>query len=286
MSGEFEARRSIVEIGRRLWLRGYVAANDGNLSVRIADERLLVTPAGVSKGFLAPDDLVVVDLEGRRLQGRLDPTSELGMHLFVMRARPDVGGIVHAHPPKATGFAVAGVPLAQCTLPEVILSLGSVPLAPYATPSTGEVARSVADYIGTHSALVLRNHGVLTVGSDIHQAYFRMETVEHLAAITLAARALGGESPLSREDVRKLLKVREKLGVSSPPDACEHCGACAGRADARAGAFPRETPSEGPVAAVLRAPLPQARAATPRAESEEEIVRAVLAEVEKALRGL
>lgn len=257
MRSEFETRREIVEIGRRLWQRGYVASNDGNISARL-DGRILVTPTGLSKGFLKPSDMVVVSPSGEKLSGDLDATSELPMHLAVYRARANVSAVVHAHPPKATGFAVAGVPLAQCVLPEVILTLGEVPLAGYATPSTEEVARSVSEFIPKYNAILLSNHGVLTLGSDLSQAYFRMETVEHFAEITLAARALGGPSPLSNEDVRKLLSVRDKLGLTDVAD-CSDCGAC----DSAGAATPGGVPP---------------RSADP---DEEEVVRAVLARLGK-----
>lgn len=248
---EFEARRGLVEIGKRIWQRGYVAANDGNLSVRISGDRIVVTPTGRSKGFLRPDELVITDLRGRKLSGSLEPSSELPMHIFAYESRPDVRAVVHAHPPRATGFAVAGVALAQCVLPEVILTLGQVPLTEYATPSTPEVPASISTFIGKYNAILLRNHGVLTLGGNIEEAYFRLETVEHFADITIAARTLGGASPLSRDDVRKLLDVREKLGIESPDSTCYGCGACDGGAE------------------------------TPRADclSEEEIISAVVKKV-------
>lgn len=252
MRSEFETRREIVEIGRRLWERRYVAANDGNISARLGD-RILVTPTGLSKGFLKPTDLVVVSQAGEKLSGDLPATSELPMHLAVYRERADVGAVVHAHPPKATGFAVAGVPLAQCVLPEVILTLGEVPLAGYATPSTDEVARSISEFIPRYNAILLSNHGVLTLGSDLSQAYYRMETVEHFAEITLAARALGGPSPLSSEDARKLLDVRDKFGLTDVPE-CSDCGACGSDATSSSGSAPcdgTETDEEEVVRAVL-----------------------------------
>jgi len=266
VTGEFDARRRIVEIGRRLWTRGYVASNDGNISARIDRGRYLITPTGRSKGFLAPDDLVVVDGRGRKLAGALEPTSELPMHLFVYEARPDVHAVVHAHPPKATGFACAGIPLAQCVLPEVILSLGQIPLTTYATPSTQEVPESIRRFIGSYNAMLLRNHGALTLGADVFEAYYRMETVEHFAEIALVARTLGGPSALQGEDVRKLLRVRESLGVEGPTVDCVDCGAC----DA-AGASPRQLPAAGTEAA----------AAT--GSSDEDIIEAVIREVRKAL---
>ncbi len=263
MRSEFQTRRDIVEIGRRLWERGYVAANDGNISARLGD-RVLVTPTGLSKGFLKPADLVVVSPSGARLSGELAPTSELPMHLAVYRARANVHAVVHAHPPKATGFAVAGVPLAQCVLPEVILTLGEVPLAGYATPSTEEVARSIGRFIPRYNAILLRNHGVLTLGCDLYQAYYRMETVEHFAEITLAARALGGPSPLSSDDARKLMSVRDKLGLEDVPP-CSDCGVC------DSGSAPTGAPSPGGS---------QATGGTPQTGAEpdeEELIRAVVA---------
>jgi len=222
---EFQARRQIVEIGRRLWQRGYVAANDGNLSVRLGGDRIVVTPTGVSKGFLDPESLIVVNSAGVRVAGRSEPTSELRMHLFAYARRPDVHAVVHAHPPKAIGFSVAGAPLGQCILPEVVLSLGDVPTAEYATPTTHEVVESIDRYVADYNAMVLKRHGVITLGADIEEAYRRMETVEHLAEIALTAKLLGGASPLSSEEVRGLLKVREKLGVRAPV-ACRSCGSC------------------------------------------------------------
>jgi len=235
---EFEARRDIVEIGRRLWQRGYVASNDGNISARLDADRILVTPSGLSKGFLSTTDLVVVTPDGRKLSGELEPTSELPLHLSVYSRRGDVAGIVHAHPPVATGYAVARVPLAQCILPEVVLTLGSVPTADYATPSTSAVAESIARYIDDYSAILLANHGALAVGRALYEAYFRMETIEHFAQIALTARQLGGASPLTPGEIEDLASIREKLGVRVPEDSCLSCGACAG-SDGDNGGTPR-----------------------------------------------
>jgi L-fuculose-phosphate aldolase len=264
---EFEIRREIVEIGRRLWERGYVAANDGNISAR-AGEGIVVTPTGVSKGFMQPSDLVVVSRRGDRMSGALAPTSELKMHLAVYELRDDVGAVVHAHPPRATGFAVAGEPLAQCVLPEVIMTLGQVPLAEYATPSTEEVVSSIRKLLPSYSAMLLRNHGVLTMGQDLSQAYFRMETVEHFAEITLTARALGGPNPLSSDDVRKLLNVREGLGLGDSDAGCVQCGACDGQTTDQAR-------SNAPEVAADPRGGSAGEAATGNV-NEEEIVRAVM----------
>ncbi|HSA24843.1 MAG TPA: class II aldolase/adducin family protein, partial [Myxococcota bacterium] len=155
----WQARQELVEYGRRLWLRGFVAANDGNLSVRLDGERVLTTPTGVSKGFMAPDDLLVTDLGGARVEGRGRPSSELPMHLEIYRGRPDVRAVVHAHPPVATAFAVAGIPLDQCLLPEMVVSLGAIPIAPYGTPSTEEIPASIRPFVPRCDAVLLANHG-------------------------------------------------------------------------------------------------------------------------------
>jgi L-fuculose-phosphate aldolase len=267
MVSEFEARRQIVEIGRRIWQRGYVASNDGNLSIRLDGSRILITPTGRSKGFMKPEELTVVDLAGTKLSGGPDPSSELSMHLFAYARRPDVGAIVHAHPPRSTAFAVAGIPLAQCVLPEVILTLGKVPLTSYATPSTEEVPQSIDEFIGSFNALLLRNHGVLTLGRNIEEAYFRLETVEHFADITLSARILGGASPLTREEVQKLLKVREKLELPETPAPCSSCGACESESASPAAGDPPATGASD----------------SPARDADEEIVKAVIREVERAL---
>ena len=186
-------RADIVEIGRRLYGRGFCASNDGNISIRVAPDRVLTTPKNVSKGYMTPDMMVVVDIEGRKIAGDRDASSELLMHLEVYRQRPDVNAVVHAHPPLATGFAVAGVPLDRAVLAEVICTLGSIPIVDYATPSTPELPAAVRQYIKTHDGLLLANHGALTVGADVYGAYYKMETVEHFAKISLVARMLGGE---------------------------------------------------------------------------------------------
>jgi L-fuculose-phosphate aldolase len=201
-----QERQAVVEAGRRLWQRSYVAANDGNISVLIGD-RLLVTPTGRSKGFLDEDDIVVVGLDGARLEGRLEPTSELGMHLAVYAARDDVRAVVHAHPPAATAFAVSGAPLDGALLPEVVVSLGAVPTVPYGTPSTPELADAMAPFLEGHNALILENHGAVAFGTSVDEAYYRLETVEHAAHIAILARALGGGRALPDRELKKLREL-------------------------------------------------------------------------------
>lgn len=213
-------RADIVEVGRRMYARGYTASNDGNISVRIGDDRLLMTPKSVCKGFMTPDMMCITDLEGRKIEGARDPSSEMLMHLEVYRQRPDVRAVVHAHPPTATGFAVAGIPLDKAVLAEVLTTLGSIPIAEYATPSTAELPAAVRKFIRAHDGMLLANHGALTVGADLFSAYYKMETVEHFAKISLVARQLGGENLIAREEVLRLQQLRGTYGIKAPAPIC------------------------------------------------------------------
>jgi len=220
MSSEATLRADIVEVGRRMYARGYTASNDGNISVRLDASRLLMTPKSVCKGFMTPDMMCITDLAGRKLEGDRDPSSEMQMHLEVYRQRPDVQAVVHAHPPTATGFAVAGIPLDRAVLAEVLTTLGSIPIAEYATPSTKELPEAVRKYIKAHDGMLLANHGALTVGSDLYAAYYKMETIEHFAKISLVARLLGRENLLSREEVMRLQDLRGSYGIKAPAPIC------------------------------------------------------------------
>jgi L-fuculose-phosphate aldolase len=220
VSLESTLRADIVEVGRRMYARGYTASNDGNISVRLGSDRLLMTPKSVCKGFMSPDMMCITDLEGRKLEGHRDPSSEMLMHLEVYRQRPDVQAVVHAHPPTATGFAVAGIPLDKAVLAEVLTTLGSIPIAEYATPSTSELPEAVRKYIKAHDGMLLANHGALTVGSDLFSAYYKMETIEHFAKISLVARLLGGENLLAREEVSRLQGLRDTYGIKAPAPIC------------------------------------------------------------------
>lgn len=220
MTAESTLRADIVEVGRRLYARGYTASNDGNISVRLGADRLLMTPKGVCKGFMTPDMMCITDLEGRKLQGDRDPSSEMLMHLEVYRQRQDAQAVVHAHPPTATGFAVAGIPLDRAVLAEVLTTLGSIPIAEYATPSTRELPEAVRQYIKAHDGMLLANHGALTVGADLYSAYYKMETIEHFARISLVARLLGRENLISREEVMRLQGLRGAYGIKAPAPIC------------------------------------------------------------------
>jgi L-fuculose-phosphate aldolase len=225
MTSEYVARQQVVEICKRIYELGLVAANEGNVSVRLGADRILCTPAGLSKGFLACDQLVITDLSGKKLEGKERATSELRLHLAAYRARPDVLAVTHAHPPYATAFAVAGINLAQCVLPEVVVTLGRVVLAPYGTPGTEELPKTVEADLASSDAFLLSNHGVVTLGRTLTEAFFRLETVEHYAQILHLARQLGSIQRLTTEQVDKLNMQRKGLGLPLQRE-CVDCGYC------------------------------------------------------------
>lgn len=216
MATEHAFRREIVNLGKMLHQRGYIAATDGNLSVRLDEDRVLVTPTGMSKGTMKAADMVVVDMSGRQIKGYRTVTSEIGMHLLIYRMRPDIHAVVHAHPKTATGFAAAGIALNQPLVCEIVIGLGQIPLAPYGTPGTPELAATLRPLIPDYDAILMANHGVVTYGSDLQSAYMKMETVEHFAEITLVTRLLGQQQPLDCSNLEKLVEVRSRyLGVNS-----------------------------------------------------------------------
>lgn len=199
-----------------MYERGWIAGSDGNLSVRLDAERILATPTAMCKGRMRPDDLIVCDNQGNKVSGARERTTEMAMHLAIYKERPDVHAVVHAHPPVATGFAVAGKPLNKGIMPELIVALGSVPLAGYGLPGTPALVEGMLPFLGKFDALLLANHGAVAYGAEIEQAYARMETVEHLARITLVAELLGGPKALPRTEVEKLFEARQRYGVKTP----------------------------------------------------------------------
>ncbi|GAB4312735.1 MAG: class II aldolase/adducin family protein [Candidatus Sumerlaeia bacterium] len=224
---EHEHREALCEIGRRVWQRGFVAANDGNFSVRLEHGRVLATPTLISKGFMAPEDLVIVDLDGNLIEGRRRPTSELKVHLHAYRRRADVRAVVHAHPPHATAFCIARRDVPRCVLPEIELFIGEIPLVPYATPGTGEVTDSIDPFLAQHNVFLLASHGALTFGDDPFQAYYRMETLDQYCRILLLARQLGDWTQLDFDAMRRLLKVKERWGVPEHRDQSSYSALCA-----------------------------------------------------------
>jgi len=210
-----EIGKTICEIGERLYRFGHVVSNDGNISFRLDETRILTTPTGVCKGDMNPESMVIVDLDGNTL-GPGKASSELPMHLFIYQQRPDIQAVVHAHPVTATACAASGIALDQKVLPEIIATLGSIPLAPFGMPGTREVPESLRPYLSRHDAVLLANHGVVTFGPDLWDAYFKMERVEHYARILLASRSLGGEKDLTPEQVKQLSQMRTGYGQGEP----------------------------------------------------------------------
>jgi L-fuculose-phosphate aldolase len=215
MPNERHHRREIVLFGRQLHECGYVAAMDGNLSVRLDENRILCTPTAICKGRMRPSDLVIVDMQGQRVRGQRDVSSELGMHLLIYKLRPDVRGIVHAHPPTATGFAAAGMELSQPLVCEVVIGLGSIPLAKYGTPGTEELGEALAPLIPEYDAILMSNHGVVAYGDTLEHAYMKMETVEHFARVALVTHLLGRQQPLGARELEKLVVARSKYQGST-----------------------------------------------------------------------
>ena len=209
MSAQQQVKQDIVRICRMLHRKNYLAATDGNVSVRLGD-RVLVTPSGVHKGLMEPDQVITVDLEGSVIAGAGKPSSEIQMHLLAYRLRPDVHAVVHAHLPYATSCTLAGISLLEPILPEVVITLGGIPTAPYATPGTAEVPAAIRDFIQEFDAILLSRHGAMTVGRDVTDAYNKMEKLEHTARVVLAARLQGPVPPLPAAEVEKLRRLGEK----------------------------------------------------------------------------
>ena len=223
VKAEDEHRREICAAGRWIHGRGFVASTDGNISVRLDSRRVLTSPTGISKGLMSPDDLVVTDLQGRKLAGRREPSSEIAMHLLIYLRRPDVNAICHAHPPIATAHAAAGLPLNKALLSEIVLSLGCIPVAQYGTPGTPELSDALEPLVQNYDAILLANHGVVTCGADLLTAFFRMETVEHFAQVSLATEMLGKQVLLSGRDVKKLLAARVRYGTTTAAPVNSDC---------------------------------------------------------------
>ena len=213
---EQQLKEQICDVCHKMWQQGWVAANDGNVSVKLPDGTFFATPTGISKSFITPEKLVRINDKGELLEGLpgYRPSSEIKMHMRCYQERDDVGAVVHAHPPTATGFAVAHLDMDRYTMIEAVIAVGSVPVTPYGTPSTYEVPDAIAPYLSEHDVLLLANHGALTVGADLITAYYRMETLELWAKISLTAHLLGGEKEISRENIDRLCAMRKDYKVT------------------------------------------------------------------------
>jgi L-fuculose-phosphate aldolase len=220
---ELSARKLIIEVGKLLYERSYVVSSDGNVSIRLDENRIIATPTMTSKGRMTEDGLAITDIEGKPLNDK-KASSELAMHLLIYKMRPDIKAVCHAHPPHGTAFAVAGLAIDQPILSEVILTLGCVPLTGYGTPSTAELTESMKPFVEHHNALLMANHGAVAYGADLWQAFDRLETLEHTAKIAILARALGGANDLPKDAIEKLINIREKAGYLTESARCQACG--------------------------------------------------------------
>ena len=215
MVSEYEIKKQICEIGKRIYDRGMVASNDGNISVKLNDNEFLCTPTGVSKGFMTPEYICKVDAEGKVIQANpgFRPSSEIKMHMRVYKNRPDVQSVVHAHPMYATAFAIAGIPLTQPIMPEAVIALGCVPIAEYGTPSTDEIPDAVEKYLPYFDAVLLANHGALSYSDSLLSAYYKMESLEFYAQLLYNSRALGGPKEFNEKQIEQVLYPKDELSV-------------------------------------------------------------------------
>src|SRR3982750_2758145 len=213
---EFKLKEQMCDIGRRIWLKGYCAGNEGNHSIRIGPDRVLCTPTGISKGFLKPDDVCTVDMEGKQVAGKRKRTSEILMHLAIYKARPDVKAVVHSHPPHATAFAVAGVELPTCIHPEAEVFLGAVKTAKYVTPGDTRLGESLMPYVKDSNTIILQNHGTVSFDADLEQCYYKLEIVDAYARILLLAKQVGSIKPLDTGEMKELLDLKVRFGLDEP----------------------------------------------------------------------
>ncbi len=225
---EWKLREEMCEIGRRVYNKGFAAANDGNISFRLSEDRVLCTPTRVSKGFMKPDDLCVVDMEGKQVSGKRKRSSEILLHLSIMNTRPDVRSCVHCHPPHATAFAVAHEPIPKCTMPEFEVFLGEVAISPYETPGTQAFADTVVPYIKDTDVILLANHGTITAGSDLMDAYFKTEIIDAYCRILLLTRQLGNVNYYDDAKAAELIKIKPGLGIRDVrlEKGLENCDLC------------------------------------------------------------
>lgn len=221
-----KVKEEICEIGRRVYNKGFAAANDGNISIRVGENEVVCSPTMICKGFMTPDDICAVDLDGNQLAGKRKRTSEILLHLTIMKHRPDVKAVVHCHPPHATAFAVAGEPIPQCILPEVEVFMGEVPIAPYETPGAQGFADTVLPFLTATNTIILKNHGTVSFGATLEQAYWKTEILDAYCKILLLSRQLGGVDYLNEQKSRELLDLKKRLGFDDPRFHNEDCDLC------------------------------------------------------------
>jgi L-fuculose-phosphate aldolase len=219
-------KEQICEIGRRVYNKGFAAANDGNISYRVGENEVLCSPTMICKGFMTPDDVCMVDLDGNQLAGKKKRTSEILLHLTIMKHRPDVKAVVHCHPPHATAFAVAGEPIPQCVLPEVEVFMGEIPIAPYETPGGQKFADTVVPFLKGTNTVILKSHGTVSFGKTLEEAYWKTEILDAYCRILLLAKQLGNVDFFSEKHSRELLDLKQRLGFDDPRFQVEDCDLC------------------------------------------------------------
>jgi L-fuculose-phosphate aldolase len=275
---EFQLKEQICEIGRRVYAKGFAAANDGNISIRLNDREILCTPTMVSKGYLKPEDLCVVDYEGKQLRGTRKRSSEILLHLSVYKYRPDVKAVVHCHPPHATAFAVAGVPVPQCVLPEVEVFLGDVPTATYETPGTQKFADTIVPHLKASNTIILANHGTITFGPDLEKAYWNSEIIDAYCKILILAKQLGNVNYFTPNQTHELLDLKKRLGYDDARFADGgNCDLCANATFGRG--------YEEPAACPPAAARPSSNGRGAAAPNMDDLVRVITDQVMAALGG-
>ncbi len=288
---EYKLKEQICEIGRRLYNRGFAAANDGNITIRLNDREILCTPTMVSKGFMKPEDICKVDYEGKQLAGTRKRTSEVLLHLAVYKERPDVQAVVHCHPPHATAFAVAQEPIPKCVLPEVEVFLGIVPMARYETPGGTKFAETILPYVKECNTIILANHGTVTFGPTLENAYFNSEIIDAYCKILILARQLGRINYFSEKETRELLELKKRIGYDDPRLKVENCDLC-GNSELERGfqsfqpeprAFKRDEAPAAKAGSNGHAAAPSSNGHAAKAPDIDELVRLVTDQVMAAL---
>ncbi len=287
---EFKLKEQICEIGRRVYAKGFAAANDGNISIRLNDREVLCTPTMVSKGFMKPEDLCKVDYDGKQLAGTRKRSSEILLHLSVYKNNPAVNAVVHCHPPHATAFAVAGEPIPKCVLPEVEVFLGEVPIAIYETPGTQKFADTIIPFVKKCNTIILANHGTVTFGPDLEKAYWNSEIIDAYCKILILARQLGRVNYFTDQQTKELLEFKKRLGYDDPRFKGEDCDLCGNNIiqrgyrnyDPEPAAFRRDEGS-APACACNQAAAPSSNGHAAPANDMEKLVRIVTDQVMAAL---
>ncbi len=280
---EYKLREQICDIGRRLYNKGFSAGNEGNLSIRLNDKEVLCSPTFVSKGFLKPDDLCVVDYQGNQLRGKKRRTSEVLLHLTIYKARPDVKAVVHCHPPHATAFAVAGEPIPKCIHPEVEVFLGEVPTVAYETPGNQKFADTVLPFVKDCNTMVLASHGTVSFADDLEKAFFWTEILDAYCRILLLTKQLGRVQYLGDQKTRELLELKKRFGIDDPRSRFDNCDLCA-NSIFREG-YSEKVPEPAAFKNEGLCPVPSANGPAPHENSLEELVRVITDQVMTQLAG-